>query len=81
MFEKELDFFIANQDELVARYPGQVLVIKDQEVVGAFRSPLEAYLEATKRFTPGSFAIQRCLAGQDAYTVTVSGPEAGLVPA
>ncbi len=75
MFEKELDFFIANQDDLVSRYFGQILVIKGQEVVGAYRSPLEAYLEASKRFAPGSFAIQPCRPGPDAYTVTVSAPD------
>jgi hypothetical protein len=33
---------------------------------------LEAYLEAMRRFTPGTFMLQRCEPGPEAYTVTIS---------
>lgn len=36
-----LDWFLANFDELVAQYPGEWLAIVNQEVVGHSRSPVE----------------------------------------
>lgn len=72
MFKTELDFFIANQDKLVKKYGRKVLVIKGHQVVGAYRSALEAYLEAQKKFRLGTFMIQPCRRGPSAYTVTIS---------
>lgn len=72
MLQDELDFFIANQDELVRKYQGKVLVLRNREVVGVFDTPLDAYLDAESRFEPGTYAIQRCTPGPEAYTVTVS---------
>ena len=39
---------------------------------GAYATVLEAYLEAMRRFTPGTFMLQRCEPGPEAYTVTIS---------
>lgn len=70
--QKELDYFIAHQDELVRQYDNKVLVIKDQQVIGAYDSHLQAYLEAQKEHTLGTFMIQECAPGPDAYTVTIN---------
>ena len=75
MFDRELQFFITNQDRLVADHRGKTLVLKGDQVVGVHDSPLEAYLEAIKRFEPGSFMIQPCAEGSDAYTVTITSHE------
>jgi hypothetical protein len=72
MFEKELAFFIAHQDELVAKFRGTALVIRGDEVVGAYPSALAAYLAAEKRFRVGTFMIQPCEPGPGAYTVTIN---------
>jgi hypothetical protein len=72
MFQEELKFFKENQDKLVEQYGGKVLVIKGNEVVGAYSTPIEAYKEASKKFAFGSFMIQPCKSGSDAYTVTIS---------
>ena len=71
MFETELAFFIANQATLVATHPNKVLVIRGNEVAGAYGSPLEAWTEAQKRFALGTFMIQPCTPGPEAYTVTI----------
>ena len=71
MFDKELTFFIANQSELVQKYEGKVLVICGDDVVGAYDSALQAYLEAQKQFEPGTFMLQPCEPGPEAYTVTI----------
>ena len=72
MFEKELNFFIAHQPELLKQYPQKVLVLKDESVIGVYESVLEAYLKAQEKHKIGSFMIQPCEPGVDAYTVTIS---------
>ena len=72
MFEKELTFFIENQNDLVVRYQGRVLLLKDGGVAGDYESPLAAYLAGSEKFAPGSFMIQPCEPGPDAYTVTIN---------
>lgn len=72
MFEQELSFFIENQTELVKQYRGKVLVIVGKTMVGAFGNLPEAYKEAVKKYELGSFMLQRCEPGPDAYTITLS---------
>ena len=72
MFDTELNYFKAHQDELVAKYNGKSLVIRGENVEGAYESALQAYLEAQKRFPVGTFMIQPCEPGPSAYTVTIS---------
>lgn len=68
--KKEFDYYLKNQKQLVKKYEGKYLVIKDQTVVGDFDSELDAYAFATERYEPGSFLIQPCLPGEDSYTQT-----------
>lgn len=72
MFDTELDFFIENQEELVKSYDGKILAIKGREIIGVYDNYLEAYLETRKKHKPGTFAIQKCIAGPDAYTITIA---------
>jgi hypothetical protein len=72
MFEKELAFFIDNQVELVSKYSGQVLLLKDAAVVGAYPTPLAADAAGKMRFGSGTYMLQPCEPGPGAYTVTIS---------
>lgn len=72
MFEAELSFFVAHQEELVAQHRGKVLVLRDREVAGVYDDPLTAFLAATKQFAPGTFMLQPCEPGPAAYTVTIA---------
>lgn len=72
MFEKELAFFIAKQDDLVRKYKGTVLIIRGEEVAGAYPTPLAAYLAAREQFSPGTYMLQPCEPGTGAYTVTLT---------
>ena len=72
MFEKELDYFITHQCELLQQYRGKILVLKDENVVGAYQNVLEAYTKAQEKYEVGSFMIQPCEPGPEAYTVTIS---------
>jgi hypothetical protein len=75
MFDRELAFFIANQADLVARFDGQVLLLRGDEIAGVYDSALAAYCDAQARFEPGSYMIQPCAPGPDAYTVTITSSE------
>jgi hypothetical protein len=72
VFETELRFFITHQDELVRQFQGKVLILKDEEVAGAYDSPLGAFLAAEQRFEPGTYMLQPCEPGPGAYTVMLS---------
>ena len=72
LFDEELAYFIAHQAELVAKHEGKTLLLRGSGVVGVFDSPLEAYLNGKGRFAAGTFMIQPCLPGPEAYTVTLA---------
>ena len=65
--EKELNYYIKHQDELVEKYEGRVIVIKGHEVLGEFDNELEALEETSKDHKPGTFFIIRCEPGEDRY--------------
>lgn len=72
MLKDELNFYITNQAELVKKYNGKILVIKEKNIIGVYETPLDAYIEAQKQNELGTFLIQPCEKGPDAYTVTLS---------
>jgi hypothetical protein len=71
-FSEELDFFISNQEDLVRDFQGKFLVLKGSKVIGVYPDPLSAYIETQKVHQIGSFMIQPCVPGPEAYTVTIS---------
>lgn len=42
ILQKEFEYFLENQDRLVEKYDGKVVVIKNHSVIGVFDSELEA---------------------------------------
>ncbi|MBI4088662.1 hypothetical protein HY415_01050 [Candidatus Kaiserbacteria bacterium] len=68
--KKEFEFFKRNQDKLVAEHEGKYVVINSESVVGVYDSELEAYHEAQKGHTLGTFIIQHCVPGTEEYTKT-----------
>lgn len=68
--EKEFEYYLAHQDELVKQYNGRVIVIKDQKVIGDYDTEFEAVEETSKTQKPGTFLVQKCEPGTDAYTAT-----------
>jgi hypothetical protein len=64
----EFDYYVAHQDELVAKYHGLFVVIRGNEVLGAFKSELEAVREVSKKYPAGTFLVQKCEPGKENYT-------------
>lgn len=75
MFKKELEYFKKHQDELVNQYNGKYLAIKGEEIIGVYSDPIIAYTNSIKDHKPGSFMIQPCVPGPEAFTVTISTSE------
>jgi hypothetical protein len=68
--EKEFQYFLDNQAELVKKYNGKIVVIKDGSVIGVFDSELEAVKETSKKHELGTFLVQKCEPGNESYTQT-----------
>ena len=66
--EKEFDFYLQHQAELVSRYNGKVIVIKDGKVTGAYDDELEAVKQTSREHEIGTFLVQKCEAGTESYT-------------
>ncbi len=70
MLEKEFKYYLANQDELLKKYSGKIIVIKGEKVIGVYNSELEALSETRKEHELGTFLIQKCSAGNNDFTET-----------
>ena len=68
--EKELNYYIENQDKLVEKYKGKYIVIKECRVIGAFGSALEAIENTKQKHQLGTFIVQKCEPGKERYTQT-----------
>ncbi len=68
--EKEFNYYLEHQDELIKEYNGKFIVIKDDTVIGEYESELEAVEEASKRHELGTFLVQKCVPGSESYTHT-----------
>jgi len=70
ILKKEFEFYLKNQDNLVKQYAGRYIVIKDEKVIGDYKTTIEALEESKKKYEEGTFLIQLCVPGRDAYTQT-----------
>jgi len=66
--EKEFEYYLEHQDELVKKYDGQFIVIKNRSVIGAYGDRAKAIQETTKEHARGTFIIQKCSPGKEDYT-------------
>lgn len=68
MLDKEFKYYLDHQTELVEKYNGKFLVIKDEEIIGTYDSEDVAYFKTEENHSPGTYLIQFCEAGEDSYT-------------
>lgn len=71
---KNLEWYIANQKDLAAKYSGKILLIVDQNLIKAFDDMAEAYTEASKSYPAGTFTLQPCSADPESYTLMLYAP-------
>ena len=64
----QLDYYKQRQQELVKKYNGKIIALKDGEVQGEFSTKTDALEYMAVRFEPGSFLIIKCTPGDEEYT-------------
>jgi hypothetical protein len=68
--EKEFQYYLDHQQELVKQYNGKFIVIKDEQVIGAYTSESDAIETTVKAHELGTFLVQKCEPGTAGYTHT-----------
>ena len=68
--QKEFDFYLANQADMVEKYDGKYIVIKDETVVGEYDDELTAVTETQKSHQLGTFLVQKVSEGDAEYSQT-----------
>jgi hypothetical protein len=66
----EFQYYLDHQAELVGKYSGKFIVIKNQQVIGAFDTEDQAIGETSKTHELGTFLVQKCELGDQSYTQT-----------
>lgn len=66
--EKEFVFFLSKHSELLKKYNGKFIVIKNSTVIGSYDDILDAIEETSKKEKLGTFLIQKCVPGKDSYS-------------
>lgn len=68
--EKDFQYYLDNQEELVKKYDGKFIVIKNYTVIGVYDDELKAIEETSKKEELGTFLVQKCEPGTESYTQT-----------
>lgn len=68
--EREFEYYLAHQAELVKKYDGKFIVIKDQKVIGAYDDQATAVSETQTDHELGTFLVQMVAPGNEAHTQT-----------
>ncbi len=68
--EKEFNYYLQHKEELIEKYNGKFIVIKNNAVIGQYESELEAVEETSKQHELGTFLVQKCEPGSESYTYT-----------
>ena len=74
MLDAEFKYYLDNQDEIVKLHNGKVVVIKDNKVVDAYENYQQAHIESVKKYKLGTFLLQLCTPGNEAYTIKFNRP-------
>jgi len=61
--DQEFQYYLSHQAELVRKYNGKYIVIKNESVIGVFDSDGEAVNETMKTQKLGTFLVQKCEPG------------------
>ena len=65
MLEKERQYFSEHHAELLSRHQGKVVLIKDDQLLGAFNTIEEALGEGARRFGLQPFLVREVTAAEE----------------
>ena len=66
--QSEFEFYLSHQDEMVKKYDGKYVVIKNEAVLGAYDDELSAIAETEKSHKLGTFLVQKVSQGDAGYS-------------
>lgn len=66
----DFQYYLDHQEEMVKKYDGKFIVIKDGAVLGAYDNELIAVAETQKSHELGTFLVQKVSKGTEDYTQT-----------
>ena len=66
----EFQYYLDSRSELDNNYEGKYIVIKNQEVLGAYDNEIEAIKETSKTHELGTFLVQLCSADPESTVQT-----------
>jgi hypothetical protein len=69
MLDKEFQYYLDNQNDLVRKYDGRYIVIVDEEVVGEYDDYSQALSHSLPKYEMGTFLVQKCSPGDKDYTL------------
>jgi hypothetical protein len=69
--QSEYDFYTKNKADLVQKYSGKFIVIKDEEIIGSFDTDSDAYKAGLLRFGIVPFFITRVLSEDEKGVIPV----------
>lgn len=67
--EQNFRYYLDHQNEFVKRYNGKYIVMMDNKVVDSYDDFQNAVYSSLEKYEPGTFMIQLCTPGKEAYTV------------
>jgi hypothetical protein len=70
MLKQEFEYYLEHQNELVQKYNGRFIVIKDCQVIGDYSSELEAIDKTKAKYEIGTFLVQKCVPGDESFSAT-----------
>jgi hypothetical protein len=70
MLDKEFKYYLDNQSELLKKYKDRIIVIVGDKVVGDYDTFDQALFKSAEQYKLGTFLIQECTEGEEAYTQT-----------
>ena len=68
--KEEFEYYLSKQSDMVKKYNGKVIVIKNKTVIGVYENQLQAIKETQKTHKIGTFLVQKVEPGDSAYTQT-----------
>ncbi len=66
--KREFEYYLAHQAEIVKNHQGKYVVIKDQQVLGAYEDSTTAIAETIKQHDLGTFLVQKVEPGEQGHT-------------
>ena len=61
MLEKEFQYYIEHENELLSKYSGNYIIIVGNEIVGVYSDKKKAYFDSIKKYSLGTFFMKQCL--------------------